>query len=349
MDELELELKTTFLNQAVQLVADAEQCFLDLEEDPSNRDTLDKIFRIMHNMKGSANGVGFSEIGDFTHNFESLLLRLKNGDIRANQPMVDLLLKSNDAVTHMVNTLRGNMAATFDNKVLTGQLEAAIKNNGFPDVVHAAPAKSLAPTPASAPQVTQPAVVAAPKPVARRPAPAATAMDRTSVRNGEPTQYKIQPGERFLNFTLGPDEFAIPLLSVKQVIAIPEFTPIPQSPGYFAGLANLRGAVIPVLDIAAKLNISSNESTERAVIILNIGAIVVGIIVDSVNQVIAPKTNELSPRPETDPSVKTDYIIAVYRRDKQLVLLLDIAMALGTQDWQIVRGETESMDSMQAA
>jgi two-component system, chemotaxis family, sensor kinase CheA len=57
MDELELELKTTFLGQAQQLVAEAEQCFLDLESNPGDIKILDRIFRIMHNMKGSANGL----------------------------------------------------------------------------------------------------------------------------------------------------------------------------------------------------------------------------------------------------------------------------------------------------
>ena len=341
MDELEKELKTIFLNQAVQLVSDAEQCFLALEQNPSDNETLDKIFRIMHNMKGSANGVGFNDIGAFTHNFESLMLRLKNGDIRVNEPMVDLLLKANDAVTHMVETLCKNMDATFDNQELTIQLEKAIKNNGFPDPVHVPVQNIQAPPPAAPiPPKAQkkPEITAVPSPIHRTERSAA-------VRNGEPTKYKIQPGERFLNFSLGTEEFAIPLLSVKEVIGIPAFTPIPQSPSYFSGLTNLRGTVIPVLDLGQKLNIPVQQTSERAVIILNIGSIVVGIMVDSVNQVIAPKINDLSPRPETDPTVRTDYIISVYRRDQQLTLLVDIAMALGTQDWDIVRGDHQDVNS----
>ncbi|HRK03333.1 MAG TPA: Hpt domain-containing protein, partial [Oligoflexia bacterium] len=70
MDDWEIELKAGFLEEASQAISDNEQNFLELEKDPSNTDLVDKIFRLAHNLKGSAKAVGFSELGAFTHEFE---------------------------------------------------------------------------------------------------------------------------------------------------------------------------------------------------------------------------------------------------------------------------------------
>ena len=359
MDELELELKTTFLGQAQQLVAEAEQCFLDLESNAGDVKILDRIFRIMHNMKGSANGVGFMEIGDFSHTFESLLLKLKNGEIKANHPMVDLLLKCNDAVTDMVAKLCKDMNATFQYGPLKDRISEVINAGGIPD----------APTPKKETNIIRlseqpsPTLVAPSQPVVGASqqsddvtdenfhAPSdqsASIASQSTVKNRQATKYKIKFGERFLCFNLGNQEYAIPLLAVKEVIGVPSFTPIPQSPHYFMGITNLRGTVIPVLDLPRKLNIQNKPTSEKAVIILDVGSRHLGIAVDSVNNVVTPRENDLSPRPETDPSVRTDYIIGVYRKDKQMILFIDIATALGTDDWQAIESPIDSSQSQVA-
>jgi len=84
MDSFETELKVGFLDEAAQGITDVEQCFLDLETDPSNQDTLNKIFRLAHNLKGSSRAVGFENMGEFTHEFESFILKVKNGELSAS-------------------------------------------------------------------------------------------------------------------------------------------------------------------------------------------------------------------------------------------------------------------------
>ncbi len=76
---------------------------------------------------------------------------------------------------------------------------------------------------------------------------------------------------RFLCFSLGNEHYAIPLLTVKEVIAPPETTPVPQTPAYFKGIMNLRGQVISVIDLRTKLGIKPLQSAENAVIICDSG------------------------------------------------------------------------------
>lgn len=138
--------------------------------------------------------------------------------------------------------------------------------------------------------------------------------------------------ERFLCFSLGAEEYGMPLLKVKEVIAMPEITPIPFTPTHFLGIMNLRGQVISIIDLRTKFNIKPKTNEETSVIICDIGgASGLGVVVDSVNSVIAPKNSELSAKPEID-SKKSDVITGVYRKDKKLILLLDVNKALSTED-----------------
>lgn len=137
---------------------------------------------------------------------------------------------------------------------------------------------------------------------------------------------------RFLSFSLGKEDYAIPLLSVKEVIAMPEITPIPYTPSHFLGIMNLRGQVISVIDLRTKFNIKTETSTETAVIICDLKPICLGVVVNSVNSVLSLSRQEINPRPEIQSSKASDYITGVTRKDQQLILLIDIARALDIQD-----------------
>lgn len=141
---------------------------------------------------------------------------------------------------------------------------------------------------------------------------------------------------RYLCFTLGKEEFAIPLLSVREVIAIPDITPVPQTPPHFLGIMNLRGQIISVMDLRAKLNIKPSEKSETAVIICDIIPNAIGVIVDSINSVINPSATEISEKPEIQSSKNTDYIQSIYRDKDRLVLLLDISRTLNAGDQQAI-------------
>lgn len=142
----------------------------------------------------------------------------------------------------------------------------------------------------------------------------------------------MKDSERYLCFSLDKEEFAIPLLKVKEVIGVPDTTPIPQSPAYFVGLMNLRGSVISILDMRIKLGIKSNNSEEATVVILDLGEVNLGLIVDCVNSVVEMSHEEIAQSPILSSSKSAEYISGVFRKTDHLVLLLDVEKTLSVED-----------------
>src|SRR5262245_29202979 len=123
MDSFEKELKDTFLNEARDLLSGTEQCFLNLEKNPGDLNNLNHIFRLAHNLKGSSGVAGFCDLTEFTHNLESLLLALKNQEIPVTPKVVELLLKSNDYLSHTIEMLESNPEAPYANPELASELK----------------------------------------------------------------------------------------------------------------------------------------------------------------------------------------------------------------------------------
>lgn len=140
---------------------------------------------------------------------------------------------------------------------------------------------------------------------------------------------------KYICFGLGQEEFAIPLLTVKEVLAIPDITPVPQTPPHFLGIINLRGNVISIMDLRAKFGIKFSTTDETTVIILDFGDYQLGVVVDRVDSVLSLNPDQISNKPHIESSKSTDYISGVYRQDQKLILILDIAKALSVEDRNI--------------
>lgn len=123
MDDFELILKNEFLDEAAQSLSDTEQCFLMLENDPNNIDNLNKIFRLAHNLKGSSKAVGFLDMSAFTHEFESFILKLKNGELSFNSEIISLMLTCNDHLIRMVADLKQDHGAKLDSTELLDRMQ----------------------------------------------------------------------------------------------------------------------------------------------------------------------------------------------------------------------------------
>lgn len=135
---------------------------------------------------------------------------------------------------------------------------------------------------------------------------------------------------RFLEFSLLTESFALPLESVREVLALGEVTPIPSVPNHVKGVMNLRGQVITVVDMRTKFRMKTEAyQAETAIIILDNANHAVGIIVDTVNSVISLEDEAISRSPEIESSVASDYIAGIARVEKKLILLLDMEKALG--------------------
>ncbi len=139
--------------------------------------------------------------------------------------------------------------------------------------------------------------------------------------------------DRYLNFSLGSEEYAIPLLSVKEVIAVPEVRPMPFSPVYLLGLMNLRGQIIPIFDLRKKLNVKHEVKSDGAVIICDMESLEVGVLVDSVNSVYAPDPETISEPPATHN--KNSNINLIFRKDNKLVLVIDIKKTFNEDDHKV--------------
>lgn len=144
--------------------------------------------------------------------------------------------------------------------------------------------------------------------------------------------------DRFIEFSLGEEDYAIPLLMVREVISIPETTPIPKAPKHFIGLMNLRGQVISIVDLRNKLTIKPKEVTsDSAVIIVDFKGMNIGIVVDSINRVLAFSRSEIQEMPELQSQVKSDYILGIYKKEAGLTVLLDIAKCLDVKDYNVLK------------
>jgi len=119
MDSIDSEIVAEFLNEAKELLANTEQCFLNLEKNPSDLENLNQIFRLAHNLKGSSGAVGFSELADLTHHLESLLLALKERRFPVSRAIIDLLLRANDYLIKTIDTLK----QTPETKEMDSQLK----------------------------------------------------------------------------------------------------------------------------------------------------------------------------------------------------------------------------------
>lgn len=151
--------------------------------------------------------------------------------------------------------------------------------------------------------------------------------------------------KRYLQFSVGPEDYAIPLLSVREVIAMPDITRIPYTPPHFLGIMNLRGQVISIIDLRLKFGIKADSNADTAVIICDLAPLCLGIVVNSVNSVLPLRESDISEKPEIQSSKASDYITGVTRKEKSLILLLDIAKALDVADHAAVKQATEGKRS----
>lgn len=119
-----------------------------------------------------------------------------------------------------------------------------------------------------------------------------------------PTATKAQvTGGKYLTFTLGDAEYAVPVLKVREIIKVMAITSVPQLPSYVKGVINLRGRVIPVVDLRVKFGLTAKEYTERTcIIVVEVGvrssAVLMGLVVDSVSDVMSISADELAEPPD---------------------------------------------------
>lgn len=141
--------------------------------------------------------------------------------------------------------------------------------------------------------------------------------------------------DKYLTFSTADESYAIEIYFVTEIVGIQEITEVPDMPEYIMGVINLRGRVIPVIDIRLRFNLPFKEYTDRTcVIVVDFQGINVGIIVDEVAEVQnIPETN-IDPPPRTGKGEKSKYIKGMAKVDDEVIVILNVDTLLSEQDMQ---------------
>lgn len=148
----------------------------------------------------------------------------------------------------------------------------------------------------------------------------------------------VSGGNReLLTFTLGHEEYGIDILRVQEIRGYDAVTAIANAPEFIKGVINLRGIIVPIVDLRIKFkleNVSYNELT--VVIILNVAGRVVGIVVDGVSDVIALNAEQIRPAPHFGGTMDTQYITGMGTVDQRMIIVIDIEKLMTSRDMDLV-------------
>jgi purine-binding chemotaxis protein CheW len=139
---------------------------------------------------------------------------------------------------------------------------------------------------------------------------------------------------KYLTFALGAEEYGLPVLKVREIIKMLDITQVPQVPAHVKGVINLRGKVIPVVDLRLKFGFSEQGYTERTcVIVVEVampnGRVMMGIVVDAVSEVLTIAAEDIEWTPEFGGRVDTDYMNGIAKVKGKVKILLDLDRVLG--------------------
>ncbi len=148
---------------------------------------------------------------------------------------------------------------------------------------------------------------------------------------------------KYLTFSLAGEEYGIGILKVKEIIGMMPITAVPRAPGQIKGVINLRGKVIPVVDLRLKFGLEPMAYTERTCIIvveitLGAGKIFMGIVVDSVSEVLNIHAADVESAPDFGSKLDTGYILGMAKSGQGVKVLLDIDRVLGSTDPGMIAG-----------
>jgi purine-binding chemotaxis protein CheW len=142
---------------------------------------------------------------------------------------------------------------------------------------------------------------------------------------------------KYLTFVLGHEEYGLEILKVREIISVMEITEVPQVPAFIKGVINLRGKVIPIIDLRLKFGMSAIEYTrETCIIVVNVRELLLGIVVDTVAEVLDIIEKDIDPPPTFGGAIKTDFILGMGKVKGKVKILLDIDKVLSSEELETV-------------
>jgi purine-binding chemotaxis protein CheW len=154
---------------------------------------------------------------------------------------------------------------------------------------------------------------------------------------------------KYLTFALGPEEYGLEILKVREIMGIMEITAVPQTPEYVRGVINLRGKVIPVIDLRARFGMETVETTDQTcIIVVEITqkgqGFDTGIVVDRVQEVLDIAGSDIEDTPQFGSNVATDFILGMGKIGDSVKILLDINKVLAGADLSCVAKDAETCE-----
>jgi len=146
-------------------------------------------------------------------------------------------------------------------------------------------------------------------------------------------QAAAQAVPRYLTFAIGPERCATDIGAIREIIEVPQLTPVPMVPAVVRGVMNLRGAVVPVIDLSARLGLGCTEIGRRSCVVIvelgeGRGRQILGVLVDAVQEVLEVPAAEVEPVPELGTRIHPELIHGMAKIGDRLVTLLDLARVL---------------------
>src|SRR3990172_8387996 len=158
-------------------------------------------------------------------------------------------------------------------------------------------------------------------------------------------QVRVLEGGKFLTFLMANEKYGLEILKVREIMGMMDVTSVPTTPAFIRGVINLRGKVIPVVDLRLKFGIEAKEDTQRTCIIVvhlahTAQEMTMGIIVDEVSDVLDIDRNQIEPPPSFGANIRTDFILGMGKVDQKVMTLLDIDRVLTEQEIALVENSS---------
>ncbi len=151
-------------------------------------------------------------------------------------------------------------------------------------------------------------------------------------------------------FNMAKEQYGVGIGSVHEIVKVPDITEVPDAPAYLVGVINLRGKIVPVVDLRKRLNLVSAERTKSSrVLITENGGKLLGLLVDAVSEVLKVQPEAVEPPPDMITSIGVEYITGVAKVETRLIILLDLARVLSIEDMKKVVKTGEQASGTEAA
>ena len=159
-------------------------------------------------------------------------------------------------------------------------------------------------------------------------------MDQTALLDEETG---VRRGGKYLTFMLGREAYGLEILRVREIIGMMDITRVPRMPEFVCGVINLRGRVIPVVDLRARFGMDKQDTTkETCIIVVDLENCFMGIVVDSVWEVLDIHEDEIDETPEFGIAVDTEFIKGMGKAREYVIMLLDIAKVLKAEEFRAI-------------